>query len=299
MRYVNPVSNPLAHYWEEELTGFWGVWVRLREGCRRLFRNILGEIILANLYMLTELVISQTLFVVLQSRLASIVSRINPGAITKRTVDIVGAAVGLLVSAPLWIIIPLAIRLDSKGPVLYFQLRVGQNRRRRDRRGVLVDSAERRVNGDRRKQKSFGCPFRIVKFRTMRRDAELQSGPVWATHDDPRVTPVGRILRKIRLDEIPQLFNVLIGDMSLVGPRPERPYFVERLDCKVDNYRNRLMVKPGITGLAQVEYKYDENLDDVNFKVKYDLRYVRKWNLVQDIKILLKTVVVVLTARGM
>ncbi len=260
---------------------------------------MLGEVILANLYMISELVANQTSFVVLRSRLASIVSRINPGAIAKRAIDIVGAIVGLAISAPLWIIIPLAIKLDSQGPVLYHQVRVGLNRRRRNRRGVLIASVERRTNGDRRKQSSHGKPFRIVKFRSMRKDAEKQSGPVWATHDDVRITRLGHILRKTRLDEIPQLLNVLAGDMSLVGPRPERPYFVEKLDGTVKNYRNRFELRPGITGLAQVEHKYDENLDDVNFKVGYDLTYIRNWNLTQDIKILLKTIVVVLAARGM
>jgi lipopolysaccharide/colanic/teichoic acid biosynthesis glycosyltransferase len=299
MRYLNPVSNPLAHYWEEELAGFWGIWLRFRERGRRLLGNLLGEVILANLYMISELVVNQTSFIVLRSRLASIFTRINSGAIVKRTIDIIGAIVGLAISAPLWIIIPLAIKLDSKGPVLYFQERVGQDRRRRNRRGVLIDSRQRRTNPDRRTRRSHGRPFGIVKFRTMCRDAEKQSGPVWAIHDDPRITRVGHILRKTRFDEIPQLLNVLAGDMSLVGPRPERPYFVERLDGTVKDYRNRFKVKPGITGLAQVEHKYDENLDDVNFKVKYDLTYIGNWNLTQDIKILLKTVIVVLTARGM
>lgn len=299
MRYLNPVSNPLGHYWEEEFTGFWGIWLRLRERGRRLFGIVLGEIILANLYMISELIVNQASLVFLRSRLASIVSRINPGAIAKRTIDIVGAGVGLAISAPLWIMIPLAVKLDSKGSVLYSQVRVGRNRRRRNRRGVLIDSVERRINDNRRKQNSHGRLFRIVKFRTMCNDAERGSGPVWATHDDPRVTRVGRILRKTRIDEIPQLLNVLVGDMSLVGPRPERPYFVEKLNCTVENYQNRFEVRPGITGLAQVEHKYDESLDDVNFKVKYDLNYIRNWNLGKDIKILLKTVVVVLTAKGM
>ncbi len=163
----------------------------------------------------------------------------------------------------------------------------------------MIDSLERRINGNRRQQTGRGKPFRIVKFRTMYQDAERQSGPVWATHDDPRITRIGRILRKTRLDEVPQLFNVLIGDMSLVGPRPERPYFVERLDGTFENYRKRFKVKPGITGLAQVEHKYDETLDDVNSKLKYDLTYIRNWNITQDIKIMLKTIVVVLTAKGM
>lgn len=299
MRYSNPISNPLAHYWEEELSGFWGIWLQLRERSRRLFGNLLGEIILANLYMISELVANQTSFVVLRSGLANAVSRINPGVIIKRACDIVGAVVGLAISAPLWIIIPLAIKLDGKGPVLYFQVRVGQNRRRRDRRSILIDGLERRTNGSRRQMTGHGRPYRIIKFRTMRNDAEKQSGPVWATHDDPRITRIGRILRKTRLDEIPQLLNVLSGRMSLVGPRPERPYFVEKLESEIENYRNRLEFKPGITGLAQVEHKYDENLEDVNFKIKYDLSYIKNWNIMRDLKILLKTIVVVLTARGM
>jgi lipopolysaccharide/colanic/teichoic acid biosynthesis glycosyltransferase len=299
MRYLNPVSNPLAHYWEEELAGFWGIWLRSRERGRRLLGNLLGEVILANLYMISELVANQAWFAILRFRLASIFTRVNSGAVVKRLIDIIGALAGLAISAPLWIVIPLAIKLDSRGPVLYFQERVGQDRRRRDRRAVLIDSRERRANPDRRARSSRGKPFGIIKFRTMCKDAERQSGPVWATHDDPRITRVGHILRKTRIDEIPQLLNVLAGDMSLVGPRPERPYFVEKLDGTVKDYRNRFKVKPGITGLAQVEHKYDENLDDVNFKVKYDLTYIGNWNLVQDIKILLKTVIVVLTARGM
>ncbi len=299
MRYVNPVSNPLAHYWEEELTGFWGIWLRLRGKGRRLFGNFLGEIILANLYMVSELVVNQASFIALRFRLARIASLINPRAMAKRTIDVLGASFGLVISVPLWIVIPLAVRLDSKGPAFYSQVRVGQNRRRKSRRGVLIDSLERRINGNRRQQTGRGKPFRIVKFRTMYQDAERQSGPVWATHDDPRITRIGRILRKTRLDEVPQLFNVLIGDMSLVGPRPERPYFVERLDGTFENYRKRFKVKPGITGLAQVEHKYDETLDDVNFKLKYDLTYIRNWNITQDIKIMLKTIVVVLTAKGM
>lgn len=299
MRYVNPVSNPLAHYWEEELTGFWGIWLRLRGKGRRLFGNFLGEIILANLYMVSELVVNQASFIALRFRLARIASLINPRAMAKRTIDVLGASFGLVISIPLWIVIPLAVRLDSKGPVFYSQVRVGRNRRWKSRRGVLIDSLERRINGNRRQQTGRGKPFRIVKFRTMYQDAERQSGPVWATHDDPRITRIGRILRKTRLDEVPQLFNVLIGDMSLVGPRPERPYFVERLDGTFENYRKRFKVKPGITGLAQVEHKYDESLDDVNFKLKYDLTYIRNWNITQDIKIMLKTIVVVLTAKGM
>ena len=129
-------------------------------------------------------------------------------------------------------------------------------------------------------------------------DAEKKTGPVWASKVDPRVTRVGRILRKARIDEIPQLINVLVGDMSLVGPRPERPFFVEKLDGKISDYQRRFDVKPGVTGLAQVEHKYDENLEDVGNKVKYDLKYIGNLSVLQDIKILVKTVAVVLTARG-
>ena len=130
-------------------------------------------------------------------------------------------------------------------------------------------------------------------------DAEGKSGPVWATKQDARITRIGKFLRKTRIDEIPQLFNILKGDMSLVGPRPERHFFIEQLRDQIDSYTGRLRVKPGLTGLAQVEHKYDENIDDVNVKVSYDLKYIREWNLFKDIKIILKTVVVVITAKGM
>ena len=129
-------------------------------------------------------------------------------------------------------------------------------------------------------------------------DAEKNSGPVWATQNDPRITRIGRFLRKTRLDEIPQFLSVLKGDMSLVGPRPERPKFVADLSTKVDNYTRRLDVKPGITGLAQVENGYDSSLASVNRKVQYDLQYIRSWSVLSDLRILAKTVVVVITGKG-
>ncbi len=138
----------------------------------------------------------------------------------------------------------------------------------------------------------------IYKFRTMIDGAENGVGPIWAAPSDPRITPVGRILRLLRIDEMPQFWNVLKGDMSLVGPRPERPAFVNDLINKVPGYPHRLRVKPGITGLAQVEHQYDSCLDDVHIKVQYDLRYIREHRLLLDAKILLKTVWVVLTGRG-
>jgi lipopolysaccharide/colanic/teichoic acid biosynthesis glycosyltransferase len=204
-----------------------------------------------------------------------------------------------MLSLPISIVVSVLIKLDSEGPVFYSQLRVGKNRRRADRRRMNLTGADRRNREDRRKESGFGTPFKIIKFRTMHVNAEASTGPVWASRCDPRVTRVGRILRKIRVDEIPQLVNVLMGNMSLVGPRPERPFFVSKLDRSVDNYLRRFEVKPGITGLAQVEYKYDESIDDVEHKVGYDLRYIKSLSIVQDIKILLKTVIVVLTARGM
>ncbi|MBU0983188.1 MAG: sugar transferase [candidate division Zixibacteria bacterium] len=216
----------------------------------------------------------------------------------KRALDLFGSTVGLVLAAPIMLIVAMLIKLDSKGPVLYSQVRVGENRRRRDRRyGQWTGSAERR-NRDRRREDLYGRPFRIWKFRTMVQDAEKKSGPVWATKNDPRITRLGYFLRKTRLDEIPQFWSVLKGDMSLVGPRPERPTFVRDLSEKVEGYRKRLDVKPGLTGLAQVEHGYDESLASVARKVQYDLRYIQERSLWTDIKILLKTVIVVVTGRG-
>ncbi len=216
----------------------------------------------------------------------------------KRSLDVIGAGVGLLLALPFFIVLPILIKLDSPGPVFYTQLRVGLNRRRRDRRFCpRSDIAERRRR-DRRRQNYQGKLFRVVKFRTMAQDAEKMCGPVWATRNDSRITWLGRILRKTRLDEIPQFLNVFKGDMSLVGPRPERPKFVQDLSEKVEDYNGRLAVKPGLTGLAQVENGYDTSLASVVRKVNLDLEYIRHWSIWTDIKILLKTVVVVLTGRG-
>ncbi len=219
-------------------------------------------------------------------------------SIVKRTLDIVGAIAGLIIFLPVWLIVPILIKLDSPGPVLYSQIRVGVNRRRRDRRFVhRVENVEQRRE-ERRKEDFFGKPFRVLKFRTMVQDAEKLSGPVWATKDDERITRLGRVLRKARLDEAPQFFNVLKGDMSLVGPRPERPNFVRDLSAKVDDYSDRLSVKPGLTGLAQIENGYDSSVDSVTEKVRFDLHYIRNWSIWSDMKILAKTVVVVVTGKG-
>lgn len=218
--------------------------------------------------------------------------------LVKRTLDIVGASVGLLLAAPLMLAVALVVKLDSPGPIFYTQTRVGVNRRKRDRRyAQYVGSSDRR-DRDRRREDYRGRPFEIIKFRTMVQDAEKLTGPVWATRQDPRITRVGRILRKTRLDEIPQFWSVLKGDMSLVGPRPERPTFVSHLCREVEGYERRLEVKPGLTGLAQVENGYDSSVASVAEKVRFDLTYIRGWSIWSDVRILAKTVVVVLTGKG-
>lgn len=233
------------------------------------------------------------------------VALIRPGnmkavvnSFVKRTIDVVGAAVGLLLTIPLFIVLSVLIKLDSPGPVFYSQLRVGVNRRKRDRRYCQRSDVTERRGRDRRRQNCQGRPFRLIKFRTMVQDAEKKSGPVWATANDARITRLGRILRKSRLDEIPQFINVLKGDMSLVGPRPERPSFVRDLCEKVDDYHARLAIRPGLTGPAQVQNGYDTSLASVVQKVNLDLEYIRDRSIWTDIKILFKTVVVVFTGKG-
>ncbi len=238
----------------------------------------------------------------LLSRIAGTISVSLPlegidGRFVKRTIDIIGASVGLLLTLPFFIVLPILIKLDSPGPVFYKQLRVGHNRRRGQRRQSGVSDLGRSCR-DRRRQNFHGRLFEVIKFRTMIADAERKCGAVWATKNDPRITLLGNIMRKTRMDEIPQFLNILKGDMSLVGPRPERPVFVEELSEKVENYKKRLDVKPGLTGLAQVENGYDSSIASVVKKVQYDLQYIKNWSIWQDVKIMLKTVVVVVTGKG-
>ncbi|MDP3703057.1 MAG: sugar transferase [Candidatus Omnitrophota bacterium] len=190
--------------------------------------------------------------------------------VLKRVVDVVAAAIGLVITTPVLALIALAVKLDSKGPALYKQERVGR----------------------------FGDLFAMYKFRTMRVDAEV-TGPVWAAGDeDPRMTCLGRFLRRSHLDELPQLFNVLKGNMSMVGPRPERPCFIQELEREIPRYDERLFIQPGMTGLAQVHYRYDQSIADVKRKLRFDLLYVKRMCLMLDARILAWTFIVVMTGRG-
>lgn len=188
----------------------------------------------------------------------------------KRVIDIVVAGVGLVLSAPLSLLTAIAIKLDRPGPVLYRQERVGQNEK----------------------------PFVLYKFRSMSSDAEVKTGPVWAQENDPRVTRVGRIIRKLRIDEIPQMVNVLKGEMSFVGPRPERPYFVAQLKEKIPYYSLRFSVKPGITGWAQILFPYGDSQEDAVEKLQYDLYYIKHISPLYDLQIILETFKVIIFGRG-
>lgn len=205
-----------------------------------------------------------------------------------RFVNVVVAAMAIALLSPLMLLIALAVRLTSHGPILYMQTRVGL-----DRRQTLVNALY-----DRRMQDLGGRIFTIYKFRTMHVDAESGSGAVWATKSDPRVTTLGRFLRKTRLDELPQLINVLKGDMNIVGPRPERPSIFARLRSDIREYPLRQLAKPGITGWAQINTDYDQSIDDVRRKVRYDLEYIRTQSLAHDLRIMARTVPVILFRRG-
>ncbi len=200
------------------------------------------------------------------------------------------ALLALVVLAPVILLIALAVKLTSRGPVFYSQTRIGLDRRWN--RKPAPDGVTRRSHD------LGGAVFTIYKFRTMCVNAEHLSGPVWAAREDPRVTPIGRFLRQYRLDELPQLINVLKGDMNLVGPRPERPSIFAELRATIPQYRARQRVRPGITGLAQINQHYDRNLDDVRKKLDFDLEYLRRQSLWEDFKIMIRTVPVVLFRRG-
>jgi len=190
-------------------------------------------------------------------------------ATTKRCMDIMGSIVAGIVLSPVCLVIAILIKSVSKGPVIFKQTRLGLN----------------------------GRSFEIYKFRTMRVDAEKQTGPVWAAKNDHRLIWGGHFLRKTHLDEIPQFINVIKGEMSIIGPRPERPFFVDKFKGEITDYEKRLLIKPGITGLAQVLHRYDESIRDVRIKVKYDQLYIKKMCLFADLLIIYRTLRLVLASN--
>ena len=201
----------------------------------------------------------------------------------------------LLLTSPVFLFSALLIRLESPGDAFYRQERIGQNRRRTGRRSATPGNGpffpERR-KGDRRTCDLGGRPYIMYKLRSMTKNAEETTGAAWSTGDyDPRVTRIGYYLRKTHIDELPQLYNVLLGQMSIVGPRPERPTFIAELSKTIDGYRKRLGVPPGITGLAQIRQKHDESLEDVRSKLKHDSEYIDNISLVLDVKIIFQTAV--------
>jgi lipopolysaccharide/colanic/teichoic acid biosynthesis glycosyltransferase len=265
-----------------------------------------------------------------------------------RALNVTIALVSLIVLSPMMLLLALAVRFTSKGPIIYKQVRVGRDRRRYenlspaerrasdrrqraardrarqtdverrlytravnlerrmtvDRRGATVqtgDARRRRIANavhDRRTWNTCGQTFTMYKFRTMRVDAEAGTGAVWAQKKDPRVTPIGGLLRKCRLDELPQLYNVLKGDMNIVGPRPERPTIVPNLVESIAYYPIRQRTRPGITGLAQIRHSYDTSIDDVKTKVRYDLEYLRRRSVLQDLRIMVQTPLVMFFKRS-
>ena len=213
-----------------------------------------------------------------------LVEKINPswlifsdGFVKSRTSRVFKRLFGLFLStfmliifSPLMLLVALIIKLDSRGPVIFSQERIGE----------------------------YGKTFTLYKFRSMREDAEKETGPVWATEEDPRVTGIGKIIRKLRIDELPQLWNVFKGDMSFVGPRPERPFFVEKLKKTVPYYKERLCVKPGVTGWAQIKYPYGASEKDALEKLKYELYYIKNMSFLMDLLVIFHTTKIVLLGRG-
>jgi exopolysaccharide biosynthesis polyprenyl glycosylphosphotransferase len=190
--------------------------------------------------------------------------------LAKRVFDLAGALIGIVVAGPIMLLTAIAIRLDSPGPAVYCQERVGEN----------------------------GRLFTLCKFRSMRIDAEQGGTPIWAKSRDSRVTRVGRFIRLTRLDELPQFWNVLRGEMSFVGPRPERPFFVSQLAEAIPFYNARHAVKPGVTGWAQVRYRYGASVEDALEKLRYDLYYIKHLSLVFDLTILVDTIKVMVCRKG-
>ena len=206
----------------------------------------------------------------------------------RRLLNIVVALVGVVLALPLMLVVAALIKLTSGGPVLFRQTRIGLDRR--DPTGAGGNTRRRIDVG--------GRPFTIHKFRTMHVDRGNGSRQVWAAPDDDRVTAIGRVLRKLRVDELPQLVNVLRGDMNIVGPRPEQPAILVSLREQIQGYQRRQRVRPGITGWAQIHQGYDVSVEDVRRKLAYDLDYIRSQSALEDLKIILRTLPVMLLGRG-
>lgn len=210
----------------------------------------------------------------------------------RRIVNLIAAGTGIVVTAPLMAVVSVLVKLSSPGPVIFVQPRVGLDRR--------AGEAFRPVKGLDVSRRTFdfgGRIFWIYKFRTMR-PAAPGEGQVWSSPDDPRITGIGKILRRYRLDELPQLFNVLKGDMNLVGPRPEQPSIFVQLRKRVNGYGRRQQVLPGITGWAQVNQAYDQTLEDVQRKVDLDLEYLHRRSAAEDVRIMMRTVPVMVLRKG-
>jgi len=212
-----------------------------------------------------------------------------PSESLRRALNVAVAAFGILVTAPLMIGIALVIKLTSRGPIFFVQTRIGIDRR----------APGEPAGNTRRSSDCGGKPFTIYKFRTMATSRiSNENDQVWAQPDDPRVTRIGRFLRLYRLDELPQLINVLRGDMDVVGPRPEQPTIFAQLRVQIDRYQERQRVRPGITGLAQISQTYDTCLDDVRSKLKYDLEYISRQSTLEDLRIMFGTLPVMIGKRG-
>ena len=210
--------------------------------------------------------------------------------VAERVVNVLVAGLALVIASPLILVAAILIKLTSRGPVFYRQVRVGIDKRSRHTDGAAPDNRRARDLG--------GRVFSIYKLRTMYTNAEAASGAVWAKECDSRVTPVGRVLRKFRIDELPQLLNVIQNTMSIVGPRPERPSIFAKLSQDIEEYAIRQRAKPGITGWAQINHTYDSCIEDVRTKVRYDLEYLRRQSVAQDVMIMAKTLPVMLLRKG-
>ena len=206
-----------------------------------------------------------------------------------RAMNIIISSIALVLVSPVMLVFAVLVKLTSPGPIFYTQPRVGLDRRRSSGGSKMYDRRTRDIGG---------LPFIIYKFRTMYVGAEVRHRAVWAAKEDARVTPIGGLMRKLRVDELPQLFNVINGDMNIVGPRPERPSIFSRLRVDIVDYSLRQRAKPGITGWAQINQSYDTSLDDVRRKVQFDLEYLQRQGVGEDLMIMAKTVPVMLFRKG-